>query len=132
MNFSEIELPSNKKFGYFFATVFMIIAGYFYVNNSLNFVFLFGVIAVIFLLATILKDDLLLPFNKLWMQFGLLVGTIISPIILGIIFFVLFTPTAILMRLCKRDELRLKFKKQTSHWIFRDNSVEAHSFNQQF
>tara|TARA_B110000444_G_scaffold261135_1_gene311308 strand:+ start:3128 stop:3526 length:399 start_codon:yes stop_codon:yes gene_type:complete len=132
MKYSEIKLPSNKKFGYFFTLLFIILAGYFFVNKSLNYAFILGAISVLFFFITSIKAELLLPLSKLWMQFGLLIGRVVSPIVLGIVFFVLFTPTAILMRLCKRDELRLKFKKQTSHWIVQDDSVQAHSFKHQF
>ena len=132
MKFSKIEYPSNKKFGYFFAAVFIIIAAYFYINKSINLTYIFVSIAIFFLLAAILKDEILLPLNKLWMRFGLLLGIIISPIVLGLIFFGLFTPTAIVMRLFGRDELRLKFKEKTSHWINRGDTIHAESFKRQF
>ena len=75
-------------------------------------VYILGAIFGIFLIITITNADALLPLNKLWMKFGILLGMIISPIIMGIIFFVIFTPIAILMRLSGRDELRLRFKKK--------------------
>jgi hypothetical protein len=86
MKFSKIELPSNKKFGYFFAAIFIIIAAYFYINKSINLTYIFVSIAIFFFLAAILKDEILLPLNKLWMRFGFLLGIIISPIVLGLIF----------------------------------------------
>jgi hypothetical protein len=132
MKFSKIELPSNKKFGYFFAAIFIIIAAYFYINKSINLTYIFVSIAIFFFLAAILKDEILLPLNKLWMRFGFLLGIIISPIVLGLIFFGLFTPIAIVMRLFGRDELRLKFREKTSHWINRSNSIHAESFKRQF
>ena len=91
-----------------------------------------AVVAVIFLVVTIAKADILLPLNKLWMKFGLLLGMIISPIILGVIFFGLFTPIALLMRLSGRDELRLKFSSKASHWILRSESIQSKSFKNQF
>ena len=75
-------------------------------------VYILGAIFGIFLIITITNADALLPLNKLWMKFGILLGMIISPIIMGIIFFVIFTPIAILMRLSGRDELRLRLKKK--------------------
>ena len=130
--YSEIEIPSNKKFGYFFTLVFIIIAGYFYANKSLNLAYIFGTISAIFFIITIFKADLLLFLNKLWIRFGLLLGMIISPFVLGILFFVFFTPMAILMKLYGRDELRLKFKKNISYWILRDNQIMPDSFKNQF
>mgnify|MGYP006114539415 CR=1 FL=1 len=132
MEFPEVELPSNKNFGFFFALVFALAAGYFYVNGSLIGVYLFSAAAVIFFAVTIFRADALLPFNKLWMRFGRLLGVIVSPIVLGIIFFGLFTPIAFLMRLIGRDELRLKFKKKTSHWISRSEPIQTDSFKHQF
>ena len=79
-----------------------------------------------------IKADLLHPLNKLWMRFGLLLGMIVSPIVLGAIFFLLFTPIAVLMRLFGRDELRLRFKKQSSHWIKREKETQSQSFKNQF
>ena len=130
--YSEIEIPSNKKFGYFFTLVFIIIAGYFYANKSLNLAYIFGAISAIFFIITIFKADLLLFLNRLWIRFGLLLGMIISPFVLGILFFVFFTPMAILMKLYGRDELRLKFKKNITYWILRDNQIMPDSFKNQF
>tara|TARA_X000000368_G_scaffold406825_1_gene385570 strand:- start:297 stop:710 length:414 start_codon:yes stop_codon:yes gene_type:complete len=130
--YSEIEIPSNKKFGYFFTLVFIIIAGYLYANKSLDLAYIFGTISAIFFIITIFKADLLLFLNKLWIRFGLLLGMIISPFVLGILFFVFFTPMAILMKLYGRDELRLKFKKNITYWILRDNQIMPDSFKNQF
>lgn len=120
MNITEIELPSNKKFGYFFAAVFFLIAAYFYIINSLMLFAIFVSMSLIFLVITFFNDALLLPLNKLWMRFGLLLSIIVSPIIMGIIFFGLFTPMSLIMRLFRRDELRIRLNKNKTHWIFRD------------
>ena len=82
--------------------------------------------------ATIIKPDTLLPLNKLWMRFGLLLGMIISPIVMGVIFFVIFTPIALIMRLFGRDELRLQFNKQSSHWVGRTDEAQPVTFKNQF
>ena len=120
MNITEIELPSNKKFGYFFAAVFFLIAAYFYIINSLMLSAISVSMSLIFLVSTFFNDALLLPLNKLWMRFGLLLSIIVSPIIMGIIFFGLFTPMSLIMRLFRRDELRIRLNKNKTHWIFRD------------
>ena len=132
MNFSDIALPSNKKFGFFFTLVFLVVASYFFLNKSVIGAYISIALAIFFFITTLVKEDVLLPFNKLWMCFGLLLGTIVSPIILGLIFFILFTPIAFIMRLYGRDELRLKLKKKSSHWIKRDASVQTESFKNQF
>jgi hypothetical protein len=66
------------------------------------------------------------------MRFGLLLGMIVSPIVLGLIFFIMFTPVAFLMRLRGRDELRLKSKEKHTHWIQRDTPMQTDSFKHQF
>mgnify|MGYP001167588590 FL=1 len=132
MKFSEIELPSNRKFGFFFTFVFAVAASYFYYSANVSWAYIFIAAASIFLLVTLVKSDALLPLNKLWMRFGLLLGMIVSPIVLGIIFFGLFTPIAMLMRLSGRDELRLKFSPEVSHWITRSEPIKSESFKHQF
>ena len=132
MKFSEIELPSNRKFGFFFTFVFAVAASYFYYSANVSWAYIFIAAASIFLLVTLVKSDALLPLNKLWMRFGLLLGMIVIPIALGIIFFGLFTPIAMLMRLCRRDELRLKFSPEVSHWITRSEPIKSESFKHQF
>ena len=132
MKFSEVELPTNKKFGFFFTFVFGLAAAYFYVSGSMSWACSMVSASVIFLVVTIVKADIILPINKLWMRFGLLLGMIVSPIVLGVIFFGLFTPIALLMRLSGRDELRLKFKNKTSHWISRSEPIKSDSFKNQF
>ena len=121
MKTTELELPTNKKFGYFFTAVFLVATTYFYINNaSSSVVITLGVIGLSFLVATLVNPDVLLPLNRLWMRFGLLLGMIISPIVMGIIFFGLFTPMSLTMRLFRRDELRLRFRNKKTHWILRD------------
>lgn len=132
MKFSEIELPSNRKFGFFFTFVFAIAAAYFFSVANITWVCVFVTAALIFLFITLIESNALLPLNKLWMCFGLLLGIIVSPVVLGVIFFGLFTPIAILMRLSGRDELRLKFSRKASHWITRSEPIKSESFKHQF
>ena len=132
MKFSEIELPSNRNFGFFFTFVFAVVAAFFYYSYNLTWVYVFSLAALVFMLVTLTKSDVLLPLNKLWMRFGLLLGMIVSPIVLGVIFFGLFTPIAMLMRLSGRDELRLKFAQKASHWISRGEPIKSESFKHQF
>ena len=132
MKFSEMELPSNRKFGLFFTIVFVVVSVYFFYSTKVMWAYAFTLASLIFLVITFVKSDALLPLNKLWMRFGLLLGMIVSPIVLGIIFFGLFTPIAIMMRLSGRDELRMKFTQKASHWISRNESIAPDSFKHQF
>ena len=75
------------------------------------------VISLIFLVLGINNSKFLTPLNKLWFRFGLLLGKIVSPIIMGVIFFLVVTPIGLLMRLLKKDLLNLKFNKEKTYWI---------------
>ena len=132
MKFSEVELPSNRKFGFFFTLVFAAAAAYFFFAVKMTWAYAFIAAALVFLIVTLVKSEALLLLNKLWMRFGLLLGMIVNPIILGVIFFGLFTPIATLMRLSGRDELRLKFTQKKSHWITRSEPIKSESFKNQF
>ena len=132
MKFSDIELPSNRKFGFFFTFIFAMTSAYFHYSTSVTWTYIFTAVALVSLLVTLIKSDALLPLNKLWMRFGFLLGRIISPLVLGVIFFGLFTPIATLMRLSGRDELRLKLSNKSSHWISRSELIKSESFKNQF
>ena len=132
MKSPEIKLPSNHKFGFFFSTVFLLASLYSYYIDSEIMVYVLGTLCGTFLVTTIINAKILLPLNKLWMKFGVLLGMIVSPIIMGIIYFGIFTPIAIIMRLLGRDELRLRFKKQKTHWINRKTLNEIDSFKKQY
>ncbi len=132
MKLNNIELPSNRKFGLFFTFIFGLCACYSFYIDALTYSYALIGTSITFFLVSMLKSDFLLPLNKLWMSFGLLLGMIVSPIVLGLIFFGIFTPIALLMKLFRRDELRLRFKNKKSHWIVRNQPIEHMSFKRQF
>ena len=132
MNIDKIVLPSNFKFGTFLFIISFLAFIFFYYNKNRFWFYLFGVLGLVIFFVTILKSDILSPLNKLWFKFGLLLGTIVNPIVMGLIFFGFFTPIAIFMRLIARDELRLKFKNQSTYWIKRKISNQIESFKEQF
>ena len=132
MKSPEIKLPSNHKFGFFFSIIFLLASLYSYYIDSKIMTYVLGALCGIFLVITIINAKILLPLNKLWMKFGILLGMIVSPIIMGIIYFGIFTPIAIIMRLAGRDELRLRLKKQKTHWINRKILNKVDSFKNQF
>ena len=120
MELSNVELPSDRKFGLFFTVIFFVASGYFYITGYHLGFQIFVISSVVFFVISVLRPDILSPLNKLWMRLGLLLGLIVSPIIMGLIFFVIFAPIGILMRIMGRDELRLCVKDKQSHWIERD------------
>ena len=128
----EIELPTNKKFGMFFAAIFGLAAAFFYFEDAYKWAYGFATASVTFLALVGIYDKALLPLNKLWMRFGLVLGTIVSPIVLGLLFFGLFTPIGIFMRTFGRDELGIKLQKKPSYWIPRNDASYSGSFEQQF
>jgi hypothetical protein len=123
----RILLPTNEKFGTFFA-VFFGVCGIISVTQSwaVSWIIGLGSISVAFATATVLRPTLLTTLNRIWFNLGLLLGKIVSPIVLGVIFFLLLTPIALLTRLFGRDELLLKPRSSSSYWLDRDNSA-AHS-----
>lgn len=87
---------------------------------------------VVFCLAALISPAILTPFNQAWMTLGKLMGLVISPLVLGAMFFLLITPIAVVGRLTGRDSLRLK-KTEGSHWIIRDPAgPDGDSFRNQF
>ena len=133
MDTNTVTLPSNKRFGFFFCGVFSLLALYFYFYASSLYAVVFLIFSIFFLLAAIFKDSLLSPFNRAWMQLGVLLGKIVSPIILAFLFFLMFTPIALLMRLFNRDELHLRSSNSDSFWRLRDPiKFNKESLKQQF
>tara|TARA_B100000886_G_scaffold333338_1_gene287221 strand:+ start:47962 stop:48348 length:387 start_codon:yes stop_codon:yes gene_type:complete len=113
---SETNTSSNRSFGIVFSIVFLIIAIYPLINDEDIRIWSL-VISVIFLILGYFKSTILTPLNSLWYKFGIFLGKIVSPIILGVIYFFIVTPTSILMRLFKKDLLNLKFSNNKSYWI---------------
>ena len=112
----EVKLGSNRSFGIVFFIVFLIIAIYPIIDQSeIRIWSLF--ISLIFLILGILNSALLNPLNKIWFKFGLFLAKIISPLVMGIIFFFVVTPIGILMKILNKDLLNLKFNKNKSYWI---------------
>ena len=113
------KIGSNRSFGIVFSIVFLLISIYPLLNNE-NLRIWSLIVSLIFLILGLLKSKLLTPINILWMKFGLLLGRIISPIIMALIFFAVVTPIGIIMRALRKDILRLKKNKQESYWIKRE------------
>ena len=131
-NYSDIKLPSNKKFGLFFCIIFLIIGSFFYVKGIEKISYTLFIISISFLIISILFSNFLKPLNRIWMSLGYFMGIIINPIILGIIFFLIITPYALIIKLIGRDELKIKKSNLNSHWIYRKNNNFSEKFNKQY
>ena len=116
MKNTEIKIGSNKSFGIVFFIVFLLIAIYPLINNGELRIWSL-VVAIIFFILGLVNSKVLTPLNKLWFKFGLLLGKIVSPLIMGIIFFFVVTPTAFIMRIIGKDILNLKFNNKKTYWI---------------
>jgi len=119
MNNDKLQMSSNKSFGIVFFVFFLIIS-LFPLFKDGNIRIWAMVLAIIFLILGLLNSTILNPLNKIWIKFGILLGTIISPIVMGIVFFVVVTPTSLIMRILGKNLLGLK-KDNTkrSYWLER-------------
>tara|TARA_B100000902_G_scaffold368125_1_gene391266 strand:- start:1379 stop:1762 length:384 start_codon:yes stop_codon:yes gene_type:complete len=112
----DIKVGSNRSFGIVFFVVFLLISLYPLINSE-NVRLWSLAVSCIFLILGILNSNLLSPLNKIWFKFGILLGRIISPIVMGIIFFLVVTPIAFMMKLLGKDLLNLKYNDNQSYWI---------------
>ena len=112
----DIKISSNRNFGIVFFVVFLLIALYPLISNGEIRIWSI-IISLIFLVLGLLNSKILSPLNKLWFKFGLFLGKIISPLIMGIIFFLVVTPIALIMKLLSKDVLNLKYNTNRSYWI---------------
>ena len=117
----KIKLPSNRNFGIVFSIVFLIIS--LWPLLSQNDIRIWSlIISGIFLILGLINSKLLLPLNKIWFKFGILLGNFIAPIVMGIVYFMVVTPTGLIMRLLGKDLLNLKKNNKDTYWIEKDNS----------
>jgi hypothetical protein len=112
----DVKIGSNRSFGIVFFAVFLIIAIYPLINSGELRLWSL-IISIIFLVLGLVNSKILNPLNKFWFKFGIFLGKIISPFVMGIIFFLVVTPIGLLMRLLNKDLLNLKFNNSHSYWI---------------
>ena len=112
----DIKISSNRSFGIVFFVVFALIAFYPLINHGDIRIWSL-IVSLIFLVLGLLNSKILNPLNKLWFKFGIFLGKIVSPLVMGIIFFFVVTPIGFIMRLLKKDLLNLEFKQVKSYWI---------------
>ena len=113
---SKIKVGSNKSFGIVFCVFFLIVSLYPLINGEI--IRLWSLfLSVIFLLLGLLNSRILTPLNILWFKFGIFLGRFVSPIVMGLVFFLVVTPIGIIMKFLKKDLLNLKFNSDKSYWI---------------
>ena len=119
MKQKEIKISSNKSFGLVFFVIFIIIALWPLLNNG-NIRIWSIIVSIIFLILGLLNSKILTPFNKLWMRLGTLLGIIVSPIVMGVVYFGIITPIGLIMKLFGKDVLNLKLdKNKKTYWTLK-------------
>ena len=117
----KIKLPSNRNFGIVFSIVFLII-GIWPILNQNEIRIWSIIISLIFLILGLINSKFLSSLNKAWFKFGLILGSVIAPIVMGIVFFLVVTPTGLIMKALGKDLLGLKRNKNNTYWLEKDNS----------
>ena len=125
MDNKNIKISSNRSFGLVFFAFFLIISLWPLINDAEIRIWSL-IISIIFLLLGLFNSKILTPLNKLWFKFGIILGKFVSPIVMGIVFFFVVTPTGIIMRLSGKNLLGLKkdIKKDT-YWIKKNNYLSS-------
>ena len=120
MEDKKIKVGSNRSFGVVFSIVFLILALLPLINGNSIRIWLV-ILSLIFFILGLLNSNILSPLNKIWFKFGIILGGIVSPIIMGLVFFLVVTPTSLILRLFKKDILNLKKNDSMSYWIIKSD-----------
>ena len=119
----KIKVSSNKSFGIVFFIFFIAVAFYPLINNE-EYRLWALIISLVFLILGLVNSSILTPLNLLWFKFGMLLGRIVSPIVMALVFFVVVTPTGLIMKFFQKDLLKLKRSNKKSYWIERKSKSE--------
>ena len=116
---NQPQLPSDRSFGAVFVVFFGAVAAYGWLKSA-AWLFVPLALSMLTLLLALVRPHLLRPFNVLWMKLAEVLNRVVSPIVLGVIFFGMFTPIAIVMRWAGRDELKRRFDpNMKTYWVDR-------------
>ena len=121
---NKIEIGSNRSFGIVFFLVFLVI-GVFPIKSGGSINYLLLCISIIFLFLGIVNSKILTPLNKIWFKFGIILGHILSPVIMGLIFFMVVTPTAFVLKVFRKDVLNLKNNNKKTYWIIKSEASSS-------
>ena len=116
MKNKKIKISSNRSFGLVFFGIFLIISLWPLLDNKDIRIWSL-IISLIFLILGILNSNILKPLNKIWFKFGMFLGKIVSPIVMGLVYFLVVTPTGFIMRFLGKDLLKLKKNKNNTYWL---------------
>ena len=125
----KLKTSSNRSFGIVFFIFFFIIGIWPLLNNETYRLWSI-IISFIFLILGLINSNLLTPLNLLWFKFGIFLGKIVSPLVMGLIFFLVVTPTGLLMKIFRKDLLSLKYNNKSTYWI--ENHGQKSKMKNQF
>ena len=129
MKDSNIKIGSNKSFGIVFFIFFSIVSVFPLLKDE-NIRIWSLIIAIIFLILGLLNSKILTPLNKIWFKFGILLSSFVSPVVMGIVFFGIVTPTSLIMKVLWKNLLNLKKGNKKTYWI--ERSVIKSKMKNQF
>ena len=118
MKNSNIKIGTNKSFGIVFFLFFLIVS-IFPLFKDGNIRIWSLILSLIFLILGLINSEFLTPLNQLWFKVGLLLGKLISPIVMGLVFFIVVTPTGLIMKFLKKDILKLRKNSSKTYWVER-------------
>jgi len=127
---SNIKISSNRNFGLVFFFIFLVVSIWPLTHNESPRIWS-AIISLAFLILVLTRSKLLTPLNRLWAKFGIILGSIIAPIVMGVVFFLVITPIGLVMKIIGKDLLSLKYdKKKETYWVKRDKPTST--MKQQF
>ena len=127
---SNIKISSNRNFGLVFFFIFLVVSIWPLTHNESPRIWS-AIISLAFLILVLTRSKLLTPLNRLWAKFGIILGSIIAPIVMGVVFFLVVTPTGLVMKIIGKDLLSIKYdKKKETYWVKRDRPTST--MKQQF
>jgi len=125
------KISSNRSFGIVFFIFFFVISMY-PIFNDLKINIYFLLISLIFLVLGLMNSRLLYPLNFLWNKLGIYLGVLVSPLIMGILYFSVVFPTRLILSILGKDILNLRKKNENSYWSYRENKITKNNMNNQF
>ena len=127
---SNIKISSNRNFGLVFFFIFLVVSIWPLTHNESPRIWS-AIISLAFLILVLTRSKLLTPLNRLWAKFGIILGSIIAPIVMGVVFFLVITPIGLFMKIIGKDLLSIKYdKKKETYWVKRGKPTST--MKQQF
>ena len=122
---NKIKISANRNFGLVFFIVFLIVSTWPLTNGEPVRIWS-AIISSVFLILGLMNSKLLTPLNKLWFKFGMILGAIVAPVVMGIIFFLVITPIGLFMKIIGKDLLNIKYdKRKKTYWVKRNIPINT-------